>query len=64
MIEPETLSVGYNSMRFDDEVTRNLFWRNLYDAYEREWANGCSRWDLFPFVLAVWPSGPKALNGL
>ncbi len=62
MIEPETLSVGYNSMRFDDEVTRNLFWRNLYDAYEREWANGCSRWDLFPFVLAVWALRPEGIE--
>ena len=26
-----TIGVGYNSIRFDDEVTRHLFWRNLID---------------------------------
>jgi exodeoxyribonuclease I len=29
--------VGYNSIRFDDEVTRNLLYRNLRDPYAREW---------------------------
>ena len=41
-----TIGVGYNSIRFDDEVTRHLFWRNLIDPYAREWQNGCGRWDL------------------
>jgi exodeoxyribonuclease-1 len=40
------VGVGYNSIRFDDEVTRHLFWRNLIDPYAREWQNGCGRWDL------------------
>ena len=43
---PGTCGVGYNSMRFDDEVTRNLLYRNLLDPYAREWRNGNSRWDL------------------
>lgn len=62
MTRPGTLSVGYNSMKFDDEVTRHLFWRNLYDPYEREWSEGCSRWDLFPFVLAVWALRPEGIE--
>ena len=41
-----TCGVGYNSIHFDDEVTRNLFYRNLMDPYAREWQNGNSRWDL------------------
>ena len=51
---PGTLVVGYNNLRFDDNVTRALFWRNLFDLYSHQFKNGCSRWDLFPFVLAVW----------
>ncbi|MEX1082057.1 MAG: exodeoxyribonuclease I [Halofilum sp. (in: g-proteobacteria)] len=43
---PGTCAIGYNSLRFDDEVTRHLLWRNLYEPYGREWRNGCSRWDL------------------
>ena len=39
---PGTVGVGYNSIRFDDEVTRFLFWRNLVDPYAREWRNGCA----------------------
>jgi exodeoxyribonuclease-1 len=38
--------VGYNSLRFDDEVTRQLLYRNFYEPYGREWENGNSRWDL------------------
>jgi exodeoxyribonuclease-1 len=42
--------VGYNSIRFDDEVTRFLLWRNLIDPYAREWRDGCGRWDLLDVV--------------
>ena len=45
-----TVGVGYNSIRFDDEVTRHLFWRNLIDPYGREWQNSCGRWDLLDVV--------------
>lgn len=48
--EPGTIGVGYNTIRFDDEVTRFLFWRNLIDPYAREWQNGCGRWDLLDVV--------------
>ncbi|MEJ2385069.1 MAG: exodeoxyribonuclease I [Xanthomonadales bacterium] len=46
MMRPGTCSAGYNSIRFDDTVTRNLFYRNLIDPYEREYKQGNSRWDL------------------
>lgn len=51
---PGTISIGYNSIGFDDEVNRFLFWRNFLDAYRHSWADGCSRWDLFPLVCAAW----------
>ncbi|MCZ2420260.1 MAG: exodeoxyribonuclease I [Burkholderiales bacterium] len=45
-----TVGVGYNSIRFDDEITRFMFWRNLIDPYAREWQNECGRWDLLDVV--------------
>lgn len=52
--EPDTVSIGYNTLGFDDEVCRFLFWRNFLDPYSHQWKSGCSRWDLYPIVLAVW----------
>ncbi len=43
---PDTCGVGFNSLRFDDEVTRHLFYRNLLDPYAHAFRNGNSRWDL------------------
>lgn len=47
---PGTCGVGYNSLRFDDEVTRQLLYRNFFDPYAREWDHGNSRWDLIDLV--------------
>lgn len=47
---PNTCGVGYNSIRFDDEVSRYTLYRNFYDPYAREWQNGNSRWDLIDVV--------------
>lgn len=52
--EPGTIGVGYNTIRFDDEVTRFLFWRNLIDPYAREWQNNCGRWDLLDVVRTAY----------
>jgi len=60
LARPGTCAVGYNSMRFDDEVTRHLLWRNLYDPYAREWRDGNSRWDVidvFRLARALRPEG-------
>lgn len=48
--QPNTCVAGYNSIRFDDEVTRQLFYRNFYDPYEREYRNGNSRWDIIDML--------------
>ena len=45
-----TIGVGYNTIRFDDEITRFMFWRNLIDPYAREWQNQCGRWDIMDMV--------------
>ena len=60
--EPETCVAGYNSVRFDDEVSRNLFYRNFYDPYEREWKNGNSRWDLIDVVRLTYALRPEGIQ--
>lgn len=57
-----TIGVGYNTIRFDDEVTRFLFWRNLIDPYAREWQNGCGRWDLLDVVRMVHALRPDGIQ--
>ena len=58
----DTIGVGYNSIRFDDEVTRFLFWRNLIDPYAREWQNGCGRWDLLDVLRCTWSLRPEGIE--
>lgn len=60
--EPGTIGVGYNTIRFDDEVTRFLFWRNLIDPYAREWQNGCGRWDLLDVVRMTYALRPDGIS--
>lgn len=60
--EPGTIGVGYNTIRFDDEVTRHLFWRNLIDPYAREWQNGCGRWDLLDVVRMTYALRPDGIE--
>ena len=59
--QPGTCGVGYNSLRFDDEVTRNTLYRNLYDPYSREWQNGNSRWDIIDVVRACRDLRPEGI---
>ena len=60
--QPHTIGVGYNSIRFDDEVTRFLLWRNLIDPYAREWQNGCGRWDLLDVVRTAYALRPDGME--
>ena len=57
-----TVGVGYNTIRFDDEITRFMFWRNLIDPYAREWQNGCGRWDLLDVVRMVYALRPDGIH--
>ncbi len=61
LAEPGTIGVGYNTIRFDDEVTRHLFWRNLTDPYAREWQNDCGRWDLLDVVRMCYSLRPEGI---
>ncbi|HET9112881.1 MAG TPA: exodeoxyribonuclease I [Burkholderiales bacterium] len=60
--QPNTVGAGYNTIRFDDEVTRFLLWRNLLDPYAREWQNNCGRWDLLDLVRATYALRPDGIN--
>ncbi len=60
--QPGTIGVGYNTIRFDDEVTRFLFWRNLIDPYAREWQNDCGRWDLLDVVRLTYALRPDGIE--
>jgi exodeoxyribonuclease-1 len=62
LAEPGTVGVGYNTIRFDDEVTRHLFWRNLIDPYAREWQNDCGRWDLLDVVRTTFALRPEGIE--
>ncbi|MFT5709782.1 MAG: exodeoxyribonuclease-1 [Halioglobus sp.] len=59
---PGTCSVGYNSLRFDDEVSRYTLYRNFFDPYAREWQNGNSRWDIIDLLRAAYALRPDGIH--
>jgi len=59
---PGTVGVGYNTIRFDDEITRFMFWRSLIDPYAREWQNECGRWDLLDVVRTAYALRPDGIE--
>jgi exodeoxyribonuclease-1 len=62
LAEPGTCAVGFNSIRFDDEFTRNLLYRNFYDPYAREWENGNSRWDVIDLARMCYALRPQGIQ--
>lgn len=60
--EPGTCVAGYNSIRFDDELTRQLLYRNFYDPYEREWKYGNSRWDIIDMLRLCAATRPEGIS--
>lgn len=62
VVRPGTIFTGFNSVRFDDEFMRYLLYRNFYDAYEWQWKDDNSRWDLLDvarMTRALRPDGIK-----
>lgn len=59
---PKTCILGYNNVRFDDEVTRNVFYRNFYDPYAWSWQHDNSRWDLLDVMRACYALRPEGIN--
>jgi exodeoxyribonuclease-1 len=62
LAEPGTCSAGYNSIRFDDEVNRNLFYRNFFDPYEHAWKHGNARWDVMDLARACYALRPDGIE--
>lgn len=58
---PNTCIVGYNNVRFDDEVTRHLFYRNFFDPYGWSWQQNNSRWDLLDVMRACYALRPEGI---
>jgi len=59
---PGTCGAGYNTLRFDDEVTRYSLYRNFFDPYAREWQGGNSRWDLIDTVRTAYALRPEGIQ--
>lgn len=62
LARPGTCAVGYNSLRFDDTLTRFTLYRNLRDPYAREFGAGRSRWDLIDAVRTAYALRPQGIE--
>lgn len=49
--QPGTISLGYNTLGFDDEFLRFSFWRHLLTPYTHQYANQCARMDIYPMTI-------------
>lgn len=49
---PGTISVGYNSLDFDDEFLRFKFYQHLLPPYTHQYTNQCGRMDIYPITTA------------
>jgi exodeoxyribonuclease I len=58
---PDTIAVGFNNVRFDDEFVRHLFWRTFRDPYEWAWKEGRSRWDILDVVRMTRALRPEGI---
>jgi exodeoxyribonuclease-1 len=59
---PDTIMVGYNNVRFDNEFIRFTLWRNFNDAYEWSWKEGCSTWDMLDVVRMMRALRPEGIK--
>ncbi len=60
--QKETIMVGFNNIRFDDEFMRHFLWRNFHDPYEWSWKDGRSRWDLLDVVRMTRALRPEGIT--
>jgi exodeoxyribonuclease-1 len=58
----DTIAVGFNNIRFDNDFIRFTFWRNFTDAYEWVWKEGCSTWDLLDVVRMTRALRPEGIQ--
>lgn len=60
--QPDTIFIGYNNLRFDDEFMRYLFYRTFYEPYEWHWKDGRGRWDLLDAMRMMRALRPEGLK--
>ena len=58
----DTISFGYNSLNFDDEFLRFMFYRNLLDPYSHQYKDGCGRMDALPLTVIYRVFNPECLK--
>jgi exodeoxyribonuclease-1 len=63
LAKPGTCGVGYNSIRFDDEITRNLFYRNFIDPYAASGKTATHAGTSSMSCAWHMPCGPRAFSG-
>lgn len=59
---PDTIAIGFNNIRFDDEFVRTLFWRTFNDPYEWCWRDGRGRWDILDVVRMTRALRPEGIE--
>jgi exodeoxyribonuclease-1 len=62
LLLPNTVITGFNTIDFDDEFMRFTLWRNFYDAYEWQWKEGKSRWDILSLVRTTRALRPEGIS--
>lgn len=62
IVQPDTIFIGFNSIRFDDEFMRFGLYRNFYDPYEWQWKDNRSRWDLLDLVRITRALRPEGIQ--
>ena len=62
LIQPDTCTIGYNNLSFDDEFVRFALFRNLLPPYKREFNRGNSRFDLYTIVKAAAAMRPDRIE--
>lgn len=59
---PGTISLGYNTLSFDDEFLRFNFHRHLLTPYTHQFKEGCGRMDIYPMLVFYFLYRPNLIN--
>lgn len=62
MNTPGTISLGYNTLGFDDEFLRFKFHQHLLPPYTHQYANNCFRADLYPMLIMYYLFKPEIIK--
>ena len=57
----DTIFIGYNNIRFDDEFLRYINYRNFFDPYKWHWDKNNSRWDILDLVRMTRALRPEGI---